>query len=91
MSDSSEYEAVRFLAQALSERDHENHERAIELLKTVILICEGSDTGTCLYLNRAAHHALHGIYQKLGRADEASQYYRKAMKLGVTKEELEKV
>ena len=69
MADSSEYEAVRFLAQALSERDHENYERAIELLNTVISICEGSASGTCLYLNRAAHHALYAIYQKLGQAD----------------------
>ena len=91
MSGSSEYDAVRLLAQALSERDHGEHERAIESLKRVIAICEGSDSGTCLYLNRVAHIVLYGIYKTQGRIEETTQYSRKAAKLGVTKEELEKV
>jgi hypothetical protein len=89
MPNSSEYEAVRLLAQALSARDHGEHKRAIELLDRVITICGDSDTGTCQYLNRTAHVILHGIYKSQGQSDEAAVCHRKAIKLGVKKEELE--
>lgn len=85
----SEYEAVRLLAHALSERDAGKQERAIELLKKVIDICEKSDSGTCQYVNRTAHASLYHIYQTLGQNSEAQRYYKKAIKLGAGKEELE--
>jgi hypothetical protein len=90
MTDSSEYEAVRLLAQALSDRDHAEPEQSIESLKRVIVICEGSNTGTCQYLLKTAHIVLYGIYKTLGQSEEAARCHRKAVKLGVRKEELEK-
>jgi tetratricopeptide (TPR) repeat protein len=89
MSDSSEYEAVKLLAQALCDRDQGEHERAIESLKRVIVICERSETGTCQYLLSAAHIVLYGIYKTQGRSEEASLCHQKAIKIGVRKEELE--
>ena len=90
MSGSTDYEATKRLAQAFSERDHGEHERAIESLKWVIFTCEGKGSATCEYLLRTALIVLYGIYRSLGLSDEASQYHRKALKLGITKEELEK-
>ena len=90
MSVNSEYEATKRLALALSERDHDEHAKAIESLKQVIFICEGSDSGTCRYLLRVAYITLYGIHRTLSQSEEATQCYRKALKLGVTKEELEK-
>jgi hypothetical protein len=88
MPGGSEYEAVKLFAQALHERDHANYDRAAELLDEVILFCEGSSTPTCGYLNRAAHIALFGIYQTLGRDEAAARCRRKAVKIGITVEEL---
>lgn len=90
ISSDSEYEATKRLAQALNERDHGEHSKAIESLKHVIFICEGSDSGTCQYLLRMAYMTLYGIHHALGQSEEAIQCHRKALKLGVTKEELEK-
>ena len=90
MSANKEYEATKRLAQALNERDHGEHSKAIESLKYVIFICEGSDSGTCHYLLRMAYITLYGIHRALGQSEEAMQCHRKATKLGVTKEDLEK-
>lgn len=90
MSGSSDYEATKRLAQALSERDHGEHDKAIESLKWVILFCKGRDSATCQYLLRKALVVLCGIYRSLGQSDEASQCHRRALKIGITKEELEK-
>ncbi len=86
----SDYEAVKLLAQAQNAREHGEHERAVDILKTVIFLCEGKDSVTCEYLLRTAHTILYGIYKSQGASIEADQYYRKAIKLGVRKEELEK-
>ncbi|MDQ3819449.1 MAG: hypothetical protein M3362_17470 [Acidobacteriota bacterium] len=87
MSGSYDYEAKKRLA---DERDHGEHPKAIEMLKEVIFLCEGSDSVTRQYLLRKALIALYGVYKAQGQSEEASQYHRKAIKLGITKEELEK-
>ena len=90
MSAGSDYDGVKLLARALIEREQNRAERAVELLQQISLLCKGKDSGTCQYLTRTAHTILYAIHQASGREKEAARHRRTAVKLGATKEDLEK-
>ena len=88
MSSSAGYEAVKLLAKAQFEHGKGRLERALKLLNEVISLGEADERlkGEHAYL--LAHIELHKIHQELGHEREATQYYKKAKKLGATDAEL---